>query len=560
MKRKLLAVICSVVMAMTMCVGVAWADPATYTITINNEESGHTYSAYQIFRGDYKAATTEAENKGTLSNVEWGNAVTDANRATVIDAAREAFGATLADDASAKDVAKAMEGKTAAQLDTFAKAIASNLTAVAGTSTGQTDNSKYEITNLPAGYYLVKDEVTASGTDANKSESKFIVQVLGNDVNIDPKADKPTVEKKVKDKNQVTGKEIGWQDSAAYSIGDEIPFQLTGYVPTNINDYDNYTYTFTDTMSAGLTFNNDVKVRIVDGDGAEKLLTRDTDYKVTTGTDVAPGTFKVEVLNLKNQVKGMTLAGEGNSKIVRVVVEYSATLSDAAVIGSNGNPNEVTLTYSNEPNGTGTGTTEKDKVTVFTFQLTVNKVDGDNSNAPLAGAGFTLYKKVPGTAAVNSTEVAADQVNGKDYKYVVVAELANTDGSMTQFAFNGLDAGDYMIRESKTPAGYNTIKDITFTVTATHDSVSADPKLTDLQVTASDDTAITVEKQEIENSDPVVYTFTGIATTTIANFKGSVLPSTGGIGTTIFYVVGACLVVIAGVALVAKRRAAARRK
>ena len=215
-------------------------------------------------------------------------------------------------------------------------------------------------------------------------------------------------------------------------------------------------------------------------------------------------------------VKGIT----GVTKDSAIVVEYTATLNEQAVIAGVGNPNEAHLEFSNNPNGTGTGTTPTDKVTVFTFELVANKVDGDNSNAALTGAQFTLKKKKA------------------DSSYEDVKTLG-ADGTLSAFTFTGLAAGDYRLVEDTAPKGYNSIQPIDFKVVAVYDKDSADPKLTSLTVEGTNaDATFTVNK----NGQGADATFTNI-TTQVVNHKGSTLPSTGGIGTTMFYVIGAILVV-----------------
>ncbi|MDO4871794.1 MAG: SpaA isopeptide-forming pilin-related protein, partial [Candidatus Saccharibacteria bacterium] len=157
---------------------------------------------------------------------------------------------------------------------------------------------------------------------------------------------------------------------------------------------------------------------------------------------------------------------------------------------------------------------------VFTYKTVVNKVD--QNKQPLTGAGFTLYKKVKG-------------------EWKVVKEI--TAGEATKFEFTGIDDGEYKLSETTTPAGYNTIKDITFTVEATHETEADQPKLTNLSgVAASGQITFTADKDA------------GSLTTQVENKKGSILPSTGSIGTTVLYVAGSVLVVAAGILLVTKKR------
>ena len=217
-----------------------------------------------------------------------------------------------------------------------------------------------------------------------------------------------------------------------------------------------------------------------------------------------------------------------------VVVEYTSTLNEKAKIGSEGNPNEAHLEYSNNPHETNsTTTTPKDKVTVFTFKVVANKTNGAD-NQPLKGAAFALYKK--GSDSVWKL-VSLNNAEGTEGNYTIV------NPNKTTFEWVGLDDGEYMIKEIITPAGFNTIADQTFTVTATHDITSTNPQLIALS----------------GNKTSGEITFTsdntaGSLSTTIINNAGTVLPGTGGIGTTIFYIVGDGLMVAAAILLVTKKR------
>ena len=217
---------------------------------------------------------------------------------------------------------------------------------------------------------------------------------------------------------------------------------------------------------------------------------------------------------------------------------YTATLNEGATIGGAGNPNTVKLEYSNNPNQGGegdTGKTPENKVTVFTFQLNIDKKD--EKNQPLKGAGFTLYK------------YDADAEGEEADKWSLVGtEIKGED--LTSFTWEGLDAGRYKLVESTTPNGYNTMEDIEFTITA------------DLSNEPASVTALNVAVTENPNlaEQPVMSTDrdSGTISSTVVNESGAQLPSTGGIGTTIFYVVGGVLVVGGGVLLVAKRRVGRR--
>ena len=506
--KKLASLLLALVMALSLAVTAFADESTTYSITINNSTAGHTYEAYQIFTGDL--ATNEAGNK-VLSNIVWGSGVSEAGQTALGDAA-----------------AKAETLKTEADAKAFAKAVAPYLTTAAGSANTVTDG-KYVISGLAAGYYLVKDQ-DGSLTGDNDSYTEYIIQVVGN-VTATPKSDVPEVEKKVKDTNDSTGVTSDWQDSADYDIGDSIPFQLKATLADNVSSYTTYKVVFHDTLSKGLTYNNDAKVYI---DGTE------TNGFTVTATVNADG-----ITTLTVSCDDVKALGAGNSSVI--TVEYTAKLNENAVLGSAGNPNEVYLEYSNNPNkseegNNETGETPKDVVIVFTYKTIINKVDSETK--PLTGAAFKLEKLIKGE------DGAADT-------WTTVKEFA-VDGTTTSFTFSGLDDGQYKLTETKTPVGYNTIDPIYFVIEATHGETADVPTLKTLNAYLTD--ANGNKQTEMKDGESVnidlgtVDLTAGSITTTVVNKSGSELPSTGGIGTTIFYVLGGVLVLAAVVLLVTKKR------
>ena len=354
---------------------------------------------------------------------------------------------------------------------------------------------------------------------------------MGN-VTATPKSDLPEVQKKVKDINDSTDTtKTDWQDSADYDIGDSIPFQLKATLADNVSSYTTYKVVFHDTLSKGLTYNKDAKVYI---DGTE------TNGFTVTATVNADGTTTLTVSC--DDVKALDAS---NSSVI--TVEYTAKLNENAVLGSAGNPNEVYLEYSNNPNksengNNETGETPKDVVIVFTYKTIINKVDSENK--PLTGAAFKLEKLIKGK------DGAADT-------WTTVKEFT-VDETTTSFTFSGLDDGQYKLTETKTPAGYNTIDPIYFVIEATHDVTADAPTLKTLNAYLTD--ANGNKQTEMKDGESVnidlgtVDLTAGSITTTVVNKSGSELPSTGGIGTTIFYVLGGVLVLAAVVLLVTKKR------
>lgn len=478
----LVAVLATVATAVAgfMGAGTAFADEAN---TITGPKNGHTYEAYQIFTGDLA--------DGKLSNVKWGSstakngtAVTDAELKTVTDLASK----------SVNDNAQATANAIAAYLKSDAQPTA-------------TIDDTNPTAQVPSGYYLIKDKNNT--VPDGQAATTYIVTVAGN-VTITPKSDVPSFEKKLKDTNDTTGETSDWQDSADYDINDAVPFKLEGTVASNYASYKTYYFAFHDVEERGLTFNKDSVKVYVDNTAIT------SDYEVVTEGLTDGCTFEVKFADLK-QISAV----KAGSKIR---VEYTSTLNENAVIGEQGNVNKAKLQYSNNPNDEQggengpTGETPWDNVIVFTYKTVINKVD--DQNQPLKGAEFTLSKKM------------------KDGSTTTVAVVKDSEG--TTFTFNGLDDGDYVLTETKTPAGYNSIKPITFTVTANHtitwEGEDRDTILTGLSGNAA--------------SGEITFTPTGDKSeldTSVVNKPGSSLPETGGMGTIVLYAAGAVLVIAAGV-------------
>ena len=503
--KKTLSMLLAFSMLLGLLTTMAFAAGETYTITINNKVDGHTYEAYQIFTGDLSGDAKNDATAGTsavLSNVKWGASVTNASEL-----------------GSATDYAKAL-ANTSKSIEAMITEI--ELGSAFKTSTYKGDT--YVVEGLTAGYYLIKD-LDNSLSGENDAYTEYIVEVVENST-LAPKSDVPTVQKKVDDKNDsnTTEDAVVWQDSADHDIGDSVPFQLKATLANNVSAYATYKIVFHDTLSAGLTYDENAIVKV----GNTVVYNAKDATQNKTGVSVTYSGTSLTVTIEDVKADGIQ-AGNG----AEVIVEYTATLNNSAVIGAAGNPNEVYLEFSNNPNWNGEGTEETgktptDKVIVFTYKTVINKVD--EKGEALAGAEFTLYKKnaqgkyeVVGTKQVGTA--AAD------------SEIANI------FTWEGLDDGDYMLEETTTPAGYNTIAPIEFTISATHDETADDPKL--LTLTGGDKFTGEVDA----NKKP-----TGTLISNVVNNKGSVLPETGGIGTTIFYVLGGLMAVGAGVLLVAKKR------
>jgi len=478
----------SVLLALVMIMGMA---TTSFAGTIVND-TDRTYDAYQIFKG------TQATGDATLGNVTWGNGINHGDFLAALKA-DERFGK---DDANifvecetAPQVAEVLANYAdkSAVVNAFADLANKHKATAMDTQVVNGNNE------LEAGYYLLIDTTDVAGKYDAKNAA--LLQVTNKSTtNITAKYDAPEIDKTVNDTDA--------------NIGDTVTFTLTATMPSTFEGYDKYKVIFHDTMSDGLTFGSITSV-VVNG----KPLAN-TEY--TLEPESVAQTFTVTI----DDVLAHGAVASTVETPCKVVVEYTAVLDSDAVIGTDGNPNTVYLEYSNNPNAGGegeTGNTPPDVVKVFTWEIPVFKYTG--TDTPLAGAGFTLYKN---DVAVNL--VAAGTNGAGDLIYKVCTKTGCTDhthvteivtGATGKFEIEGLEQGTYVLKETTTPAGYNTCADVTVTIGANG-------------VLTSD------------NLDGNVIA--------ILNQSGTVLPETGGIGTTIFYALGAVLMLGAGVLLVTKKR------
>lgn len=523
--KKLASLMLALVMVLSLATTVFAANVSNAT--------NHSYSAYQIFSG------TQADSSVPLGDVEWGSGIngstflaelkTDSrlnvgeNSANIFSSCTTAVdvAAVLGKYTDKSDVANAFANVAAKHLTTTSTAIAAGANSV----------------DLAAGYYLLVDTSTPSTGDAMNSA---LLQVTNKgNITIEKKYDVPTVDKSAKDTDG------NWGESADWEIGSNVPFQIVGKLPSNYADYETYKYVFHDTLSAAFklnaTFDESTTTKVVSG----------VTVKINGVTDITSAfdiTYSDNKLTISCSDLKKTTDVIASSEIV---VEYTAKLLSTAEVGQPGNKNEVYLEYSNNPNATGEGTpstsdTPKDEVLVFTYELDVTKVDGQDDNKKLANAEFVLLNSGKSKVA----KLAAGKfVEWVDVPAVVDGKIAYpegttlTSGADGKFVIAGLDAGSYFLRETKAPAGYNLLKDdIAVVITATLDKSENNPALTTLTIKIDGGAAV--------NGNPS----TGVVSTDVKNNSGAVLPETGGIGTTIFYIVGGVLFVGAAVLLIVKRR------
>lgn len=468
----------------------------------------------------------------------------DAYTYTVNDTYRNILKTALGLETNATDdaIISSMNDLTAETLrpvaDTIYKAILSGSIAETATTT----NGKFN--DLAQGYYLIAETALGSN-NTDGTMSLVMVDTMGEqNVEVKTKKEAPSFQKKVKDTNDsVADSTTDWQDSADYDIGDDVPFQLKATLPADYDKYSQYKLVFHDDLNkanAKDVFNKPTSVTVyVDKnqngrfDEGESITT--AVFSTTVSSDHADDfdcDFEVTIPDLK-VVNGVTAD-------MPVYVEYTAKLNDNAVLGSAGNWNDAYLEYSNNPYHTGEGDTTsktvKDTNVVFTYKTIIDKVKtgetAGNYDA-LTGAKFKLEKKL---------------ANGNTK---TIKEF--TTGTESTFEFTGLDDGDYILTETEAPAGYKKIDEpIQFTISAVHTNDPETLELTSLtgNVTSGEINVINLDSDKNMESNLAAGTLNG----KIINTSGSELPSTGGIGTTLFYIGGGCMVAVAGIFLITKKR------
>ena len=538
----------ALVLALVMVLSLATTAFAADIVVDDKDVEGAEYAAYKLLN-----LTTSLKAEGTHPEECNGTKhVSDCyNYAyTVNEDYRVAMQTALVDaDATDDEIIDAISNMDADEIRDFADAVYAQVK----TKTADYTTDTNTFAGVDQGYYLIVETETGSaeGFDEDTYSLVMLDTAGQNEVKIETKEELPTSQKKVKDANDTEGSVTDWQDSADHDIGDEVPFQIIFTLPSDFAEYENYFVGIHDVQAAGLTYNNDLVVT-VNGNEALDLTDAFTcteiDAEHTCDKENSKCTFHIQCADI---IAAATAAGITLEADDQIVFEYTSTLNEDAVLGSTGNPNEMTIEFSNNPYGDGTSETPKDRVIVFTFKVNVNKYTTiDEQEVALPGAGFTLYKEVATqtadakTGAAIKTELAANPAIKagalKNEAYYEIAAVVEVDATGAIFGFEGIDDGNYVLVETTIPEGYNAWNAEAFTITAAHDVESANPQLTSL--TGGD-----MFTGEVS---------TGILSGKVENNAGVELPETGGIGTTIFYVLGGLLVVAAVVLLVTKKRMA----
>lgn len=576
--KRALAMMTAAFMAITPLAATGMTAFAT-TITVDkveNDTTEHGYKAYPIITGKLASDGT------TLTAMEWNSALKLDKLATALKAFDSETFKNFTATTTPADFADMIKDYT--NNDGLAKVFNDEailpLTAGQALTPGET-NYTYTVDNKD-GWYLIRDE-----SDAGKIKSANILEVRGNAPAITPKFSLPTLEKKI-----TAADGTNPVDANTAAIGDDVYYKLSSNVP-KLTGYDHYYFIVTDTLSPGLTFNPDsMQVKIGDltiYKDDETINPSENQKYYIVKEEVENGTqIKVVFENFLKTVKENNIAEN-----TPVTITYNATLNENAEIDrTKGNPNTANLTYSNNPNYKGDGTpsetpdeptppegnnpsdvvgkTPDDKVNTFTTAIKIKKVD--ENTQPLTGASFKLtgenlknVKVASGSSFVADTAGDYYKLNDGSYTKTAPTEATSakydgttkykkvdtagtfveaTEGTSVEatvdaqgyITFYGLKPGNYTLEETVVPDTYNKAPNETFDIAAT--SLSEDAATWAIQNN---------ENFKLENN---------IFEITIKNKKGNTLPSTGGIGTKLFYIFGGLLVAGSGVLLITKKRMA----
>lgn len=548
--KRFTAAVAATLMAASLSIPMAMTASAVKdTISFTGEVGeNHKYFAFKIFGGEVKTTDVDDVQKTELTNIVWAN---EEKSADFLDALKldTSIGSDFKDCTNAAEVAAVLGTyqNNSPKAKAFAKFVAANKDKVAIVN-AISNNAILADTD---GYYVVV-ETPLEGTPESAAMTSYLLAVYdaSEGAELEVKSAIPTVIKKIKE-NSTLDESVGttdnrmsdyviptdYNDTADFSIGDTVPFQIVGSMPSNIDEYASYKYIFHDTLDSQFT--------LAENFGASNVTITIDGTTITSGYTVTAVDNEITITftDIK-KVAALT----ANSK---VVVDYSATLSNAAVIGQMGQKNAVYLEYSNNPNVGGEGETDttsktpKDEVIAFTYELDVTKIDGANKDLKLEGATFKL-QATDGEHGGKWVKVDANgKVSGWADKEADGSELtSNKDGI---FKVIGLDKGNYSLKEIDPPKGYNILANpVAFDITAAIGNSQNDNEITGDELSYL---RLTVDDQQKLGS-----VGTGTVGMSIENNSGSTLPSTGGMGTTLFYLGGGAMVAVAGIVLITKKR------
>ena len=556
---------------------------------------------------------TESESGLILSNIQWGSSIkngdelfarltTDttefslggsSNTKTTL---KNVFGGIVVTEGMNKADAIAdvlAKGQPAAVMERFAEVVGEVSKTVNGNTVTYNhtflnddnseqmtyDNGVYVIDGLEAGYYLVKDQ---DGTQEGEGKfyTQYILQVV-HSTTISVKGEAVRVTKGIDD--TIDGEFGAFED---FDINDPIYYKIKGTIPSNIDAYLTYQYEFVDTLPNGVKFIDIESIYIEGSNGrtVASIYEKQNGSNVTFAEaveDIDGVEFVLESRNVAipdgDSIKNVDLPARKFTLTISdlkqfhptltstdtVIVKYTALMTRYALT-NDANTNTVVINYDNNPNSTGTGTTIPSTSHAYTYKLFVDKHDKENSNTKLEGVEFRLYYQESSTVdgTTTTTNYYAIVVTEEDLKkeggFTINGETFTEDMVGTVYAWTtdvnkasildtdkdgkielfGLDKDVYFLEETKTVGGYNSLTEpvrveIRPAITTKQDSHEIDTEVVEYYVNT------------VKNADHIV---------SVPNAKGNQLPSTGGMGTTLFYVGGGIMALLAVVLLVTKKR------
>ncbi len=573
-----------------MCALPAMADDTAYTLTITNPEAGHTYEAYQIFAGTFSTGTVKNEKnedvtESYLSDINWGSGVITSGKdyAAMIDALKHTNpvlydnGETLVEGVNdATKVAVALNNHNNAETaDIFNEIVGGHLTDVFAEATATADG-KMVFENLTPGYYLVKDKDNSLAGKDNQSYTKYLVKLVDS-TEISVKSQSMSLKKFI-----VKGNDKVKANNAA--MGEKVNYRLET-VTSKMDGYESpYTYIIHDELDEGLTFNQDVVVKIgKDADLDKNEVYAAANVKVAYSTaangkysETMPEVPENGKLYIRITVNNLV---ENSKQDMNVLVTYSATVNNKAVIGTKPNTNTAYLEYSNNPNQSQgnnipTSTTPAEHVYTYVAGFEISKVSPADKLLP--GAQF-MIEGTDGTTItklnvigysfkedddgkyynVNNSYTTATQDNYVGKKYVaeygtiekdgsqVVGMTSDKDETVGTLRFNGLKEGTYTITEVLAPTGYKKLdKPITVKIDWIAQNLENDE--TECKWTYDD-----VSREE---EGVVTPTKTDNSHYKIVNRHGLTLPFTGGEGANLLAGLGLALMAAAVAAILYIKR------
>ena len=537
------------------------------TITFKHIKKGHTFAAYQIFAGNLT-------DKGYMSNITWGTGISSGEQLiaalkldeTEIFNSDKTLSVIIKDQFAsvnnASDVADVIKNwsSNGERLDYLAEFIGGN-----GTKTGYLVSSEslnvkksdcaenadeqgyytYTIAGLAPGYYLIKD-ITTDQLQGEDYNTKYLISLVTS-TDIKTKGHYSTITIGVG--NTLNGT---YTEYISENLNKDFYYKWEVALDDNLNWYDKYQLNITGTMDSGISFKQFEEIYIEESGGDRVyIFQRDAsnnevwkeDLDVSKRPEIKHNT---NVVTFKDaDIKDLYSGLAGDDKLI---VKFSATLNKNAVSGDGSNKCVVSMVYSNAPSNNKVGTSVTDTAYVFTYKLNVNKVCADNQALTLPGAKFLLYH-YHGETKVYAKEDSV--VKGAIVEWVLDPNdatpfITDANGKFTNDIKGLKEATKFYLNEVDPPVGYNLMfTDVAVTINPEYASTNNAITLTGLKYSVDGNSGTVTDTNDIA---------AGLVKVTVTNDKGTTLPSTGGIGTTIFYVAGGALAFAAVVLLVTKRR------